>query len=64
MSQVNRVYKTKVPCPNKYMEKVKDILENFGHFQLERISQLENDCIDALAKLASMRMLNGNQSII
>lgn len=56
ISQVNGAYETKVPCLNKYVEKVKGPLENFNHFQLERILWWENDHVDTLAKLASMRM--------
>ena len=51
-------------CLNKYKEKVKCLLENFGHFQLERIPWSENDRVDALTKLASMRMPNGNRSVM
>ena len=37
VGHVNRTYETKVPCLNKYMEKVKAFLGNFDHFKLERI---------------------------
>ena len=48
----------------KNLEKFKKLLESFNHFELERIPWLENDCIDSLAKLASMKSSNANQTII
>ena len=64
ISQVNGMYETKVPFLNKYLEKVRRLLESFDHFELERISQLENDRIDAFTKLANMKLSNENRSII
>ena len=37
VSQVNGTFKTKVPYLNKYLEKVKALLGNLDHFELERI---------------------------
>ena len=37
VGQVNRTYKMKVPCLNKYLDKVKAFLETFNHFELQRI---------------------------
>ena len=61
---VNGTYEAKVPCLNKYVEKVKGILKSFNHFELERIPQLKNDCTDTLTKLASIRIPKGNQLVI
>ena len=52
VDQVNETYETKVSYLNKYLEKVK---ENFDPFELERILWLENNHVDALAKLKSMK---------
>ena len=64
LAKLKRTYETKVPCLSKYLEKVKDFLENFDHFKLKRILQSENDHANAIAKLASMKMSNTNWSII
>ena len=58
------MYKIKVPCLNKYLERVKSLLGSFNYFKLERIPWLKNDYVDTLAKLASMKMSSKNQSII
>ena len=43
VGQFNGTYETKVPCLNKYLEKVKSLLEKSNHFKWERIPQLENN---------------------
>ena len=64
VKKFNRMYKIEVPYLAKYFGKVKGLLENFEHFEVERILQLENDYINALVKLVTMKTSNGNQSII
>lgn len=64
VSQVNGTYETKVPCLNRYSKKVKGLLRNFNHFELERTLWLENNHANALAQLASIKASNGNQSVI
>ena len=53
-----------MPCLSKYLEQVKALLVGFDQFKLERIPRVENDRADALAKLASMKLSNGNRSVI
>ena len=60
VSQVNGVYETKVAYLSKYLEHVRMLLVKFDQFQLERIPRAENDHADTLAKLASMKLSNGN----
>ena len=60
VSQVNGVYETKVSCLSKYLERVKVLPVRFDHFLLERIPKAENNCVDTLTKLASMKLSNGN----
>ena len=43
---------------------MKALLVGFDQFQLERIPRVENEHVDALAKLASMKLCNENWSII
>ena len=49
---------------NKYLEKVKAFLDNFNQFDLERIPRLENDHVDALAKLACIKAPSKNWLLI
>ena len=43
---------------------MKAFLGNFDCFELERILKLENENVDALAKLGSMKASSKNQSVI
>ena len=60
VDEVNKTYETKVPCLNRCLKKVKGQLENFDHFELEKISQLENNHANALVKLMSMKASTEN----
>ena len=58
------MYETKMLCLIKYLKKVKGLLENFDHFELKRILQLEDDHVGALTKLVNMKTSNGNWLVI
>ncbi|XP_057426101.1 uncharacterized protein LOC130719494 [Lotus japonicus] len=64
VKQVRGEYQVKDPQLSKYLEIVQRLMQAIEHVRIEHIPRSQNECADALAKLASTGRLGNYQTVI
>ena len=64
ISQVSGLYQAKDPMLQKYLAKVKDLMEKVDISEFRHVPRAENIRADILSKLASTKMGGSNENLI